>query len=827
MNVTLTIAIQGIKGAWRDCAFFSLALFLAVAAMTGLIATGNTLTRVIDRDARAMLGADLRLESASPFDTFIDTHLRAPGRTVAVNLEFSAMIHVPGSNRAVLAEILAADPQHPLRGSVELRSGQPLQTALNQHGAVAEIALASRLDLRTGDAFRLGEAEFHLTDLLQHEPDRILRFFRWGPRLVIPKNRAAATGLLTFGSRVQYVALVRLRPDETPDSLAAHLRPLTANNAIRVMTPAESQPSAQRFIQRFSIFLGAITLLTILATGTAMAGAMTAHAREQRSHIAILKLLGASHAQITRIFLTRILLIALPAILAGTAIGLLAPYPITGWQDGPRLDLGSAWQGALLGAAAALFFSLGPLRSTRSVSPASLLRNVHWRGGLELLPWPWRWGMPLLGACGCALFLAWRNGWPALRLFAAELVATPLLLGLVTTCGLLLLRRWNPATLPQRMAIRNLTASRNGTASAIVTVAIGLGALCAILFLERNLDWQLVSRLPKRTPSFFLIDLLPDQLPLARQLAAPFLDHPNDWRATPVVRGRIRSLNGQPVTPDSIADHPNAWRFTRDYVLTWSAELPPGNRILAGRWWSDPLAHEASLETEMARSLGLGIGDTIGFDIMGIEVTARVTTLREVHWSDMGINFFVVFSPEVLRDAPHTLLGSVALPREREEALRSTLTQRFHNLSLVAVRDVMEAAANMLERLILSVRLAGGMAAVAGLTALGVSVAVTRRRRAREAALHRLLGATPRALLQSAAWEFLFIGGIAALAGVALGQAVTAGVTGILFNDTWNWLPDWTLAALIAATAVTAFIGYATARNDLRRPVMAALRGHE
>ncbi|MBF0294784.1 MAG: FtsX-like permease family protein [Magnetococcales bacterium] len=827
MNVTLTIAIQGIRGAWRDCAFFSLALFLAVTAMTGLIATGNTLMHVIDRDARSMLAADLRLESATPFDAFIDTHLRAPGRTVAVNLEFSAMIHVPGSNRTVLAEILAADPQYPLRGAVDLHSGQPLQTALGGNGAVGENALASRLGLQVGDSFRLGEAEFLLTDLLQHEPDRILRFFRWGPRLVIPKSRAAATGLITFGSRVQHVALVRLRPDENPDALAADLRSRAANNAIRVMTPAESQPSAQRLIQRFSIFLGAITLLTILATGTAMAGAMTAHAREQRAHIAILKLLGASHAQITRIFLTRILIIALPAILAGTALGLLAPCPIAGWRDGACLDPDSAWQGALLGIAAALFFSLAPVRSTRAISPASLLRNVHWRGGLELLPWPWRWGIPLLGACGCAIFLAWRNGWPALRLFAAELVAAPLLLGMVTAGGLFLLHRWRPATLSQRMAIRNLTAPRNGTASAIIVVAIGLGTLNAILFLERNLDWQLVSRLPKRTPSFFLIDLLPEQLPLARQLAAPFLDHPDDWRTTPVVRGRIRSLNDTPVTPEQIAAHPNAWRFTRDYVLTWSAELPPGNRILAGRWWSDPHAREASLETEMARSLGLGIGDTIGFDILGVEVTARITSLREVHWSDMGINFFVVFSPEVLQDAPYTHLGSVTLPREREEPLRAALTQRIHNLSLVAVRDVMEAASNMLERLLLSVRLAGGMAAVAGLTALGVSVTMTRRRRAKEAALHRLLGATPRELLNSAAWEFLCIGGIAALAGVVLGQAVTAGVTGILLNDTWDWLPGWTLTTLIVTTAVTALTGYATARNDLRRPVMAALRGHE
>ncbi|MEO5331970.1 MAG: hypothetical protein H7839_08105 [Magnetococcus sp. YQC-5] len=830
MKVTLAIALRGIRGGRRDFFFFSWAVFLVVVAVTGMAAIAERLHALVDHEARRMLAADLRLEAAFPFHDVIDTHLRQPGWVVAENLEFSAMVRLPGSSQSVLAEVLAAAPEYPLQGSVQLLSGRPLHVALAGEGVVVESALQTRLALPMGATLCLGEACFQLADLLQQEPDRVMRFFRWGPRLIIPKSRIAETGLVGHGSRVQYVALVRLPPGTDPVQVARKLNDTLASKGIRVMTPSDSQPSAKRFMERFTTFLGLMALFTLLTTGYAMAGAMAAHIREHRVQIAIFKSLGASHAEVMGIFFWRVLLISSPGSLAGAAVGMVCPMLLI---DGTALSsLLPPFYIPLLGAAggvvSGLLFSFGPLWGTRTIEPGTLFRAVDWEGGMGFLHWKWRWGLPLVATICCAVLFGQKNGWRTGGLFAGEVLATLAVLWLTAKVGLALLRRCDTGRhLTWRLAVRGLTDSKTGSIGAIVSVGLGLGVMCSILFLEQNLDWQMVSRLPQLAPSFFLIDVQADQATPLRELASGFIHDPNDLRTTPVVRGRIKAIKGVGLTQEWMAGHPQSWRFNRDYVLTWSQDLPPGNRLTAGRWWLDSSGHEASVEQEMARALGLQINDTITFDILGVEVSARITNLREVHWSDFGLNFFVVFSPSVLQGAPFSYLGSVVVEPKQEEAFRSAVVQKFHNVSAIASREVMERARGMLERLIGSVRLAGAMAVAAGVTALSVTVTLTRRRRIREVAIRRLLGTTQQELISSAVLEYALLGLIAAVAGSVVGHLVTAGVMVVLFNDVWEWFPVVTVSAWIAGVGVVTMTGFAVVRQDLQRPVMDALRGHD
>lgn len=827
------VAIRGVRGGRRDFLFFSWAVFLAVAAVTSMIATAQTLYNLVDQEARRSLAADLRLESAAPFNVWMDTHLRKPGRVVAENLEFTAMVRVPGSTQTVLVEVLAVSEEHPVQGVVELASGGSLSAALSKEGAVVEPALQTRLAVSIGQTFYLGEARFQLTDLLLREPDRVTRFFRWGPRLVMPKSRIAQTGLVAVGSRIKYVALVRLQTGEDLEQVARQLRESKGGPAIQVITPAESQPSARRFIHRFTTFLVLITLLTLLTTGNAMAGSMAAHVREHRAQIAIFKSLGASHRQVMGIFFWRVLLMSAPGSLVGAVVGMASPFLLIswggrgGWED--FLAILPAWTlffwGAGAGIVVGLIFSLGPLWGTRGIGPASLFRAVQWDGGMELLHWKWRWGIPVVGTVGFGMVLGHYADLRVGILFVGELVVILAIVWLVAKGGMMVLQRMQPKGLMWRLAVRDLVAS--GSMGAMVAAGMGLGVVCAIGFLEQNLDMQMVSRIPQRAPSFFFLDVQADQAQELRALVTPYLNVPDDLRMTPVVRGRIKQLKGVQVPHEWGAKDTKAWRFSRDYVLTWSQDLPPGNRVTVGQWWTDPQAREVSVEQEMAKELGLKIGDSLTFDILGVEVSAQVTSLREVHWSDLGLNFFVVFSPAVLQEVPFTYLGSVMVEPRHEEEVRNAVVQRLHNISAIAVREVMEAAQALLNRLVGSVRWAAGLAAVAGLIALGVTVTLTRRRRAKEAAIRRLLGACQRDLLYTAVGEYLLLGLIASLAGVVVGQSVAAGATFWLFNDVWDWQPIVTFFALVAGVGVVVLTGFVATRQDLNRGIMASLRGHD
>ncbi len=834
MKLIFSVAMQGIRGARWDFFFFSWAVFLSVVSVTGLLSTAQALRTWVDLDARRMLAADLRLESSTPFDDVVAAQLHQPGWVVAENLEFTAMVRLPGSAETVLVDVLAAAPEYPLRGGVELRSSRSLNRALAGEGAVVEAALKSRLALPLGGHFYLGEARFELSDILQNEPDRLSRLFRWGPRLIIPKSRVAATGLVRVGSRIQYVALVGLPEGENPLVVANQLQHQLAGRAIQVVTPTQSNRSARRFIHRFTLFLGILTLLTLLSTGNAMAGSMAAHVGENRAQIAILKALGATHGQVMGLFLWRVVLMALPGSLLGALAGQMAPLLLTGSQEVsvsiPFISMFSLpifLLGLAVGLGGGLLFSIGALWGVRSVGVGTLFRAVEWGGGMDFLHWKWRWGVPLAVMMGCAGVIGQHNDWRIALLFLGELGLILWILWLVAKGSLWLLQRIHPTNLIVRLAIRGVVVPGRGALGAIVSVGLGLAVLCTILLLEQNLDQQMVSNLPHRAPSFFLLDLQSDQVAPLQALASRFVSTPEDLRLTPVIRGRISALKGVRVTPEWVAAHPESWRFSRDYVLTWAAELPVGNRLTAGRWWSDDSTPEVSLEQKMAQKLGLKLGDMITFDILGVATSARITSLRAVRWSDLGLNFFVVFSPVVLQGAPFAYLGSVALEPTQEESFRDAVVGSFHNVSVIAVREVMALIAALLTKLLDSVRVAAGMAGVAGLIALGVSLMLTRRARVREVAIHRLLGATRREMLWVALVEYLLLGLMAVVGAIIVGELVTAGVTLVLFDDLWEWLPNLIAWFLVVGVGVVVLIGLLVARWDLQGGVMGVLWGHD
>ncbi|MBF0613651.1 MAG: FtsX-like permease family protein [Magnetococcales bacterium] len=823
MKAIWVIAWRGIRGAYRDFLAFGWAVLLTVATTAGVVATAHALRIGVDQESRAMLAADVRLESMHPFTDQMRAFLHQPGWRVAENLEFTAMVRADDPERVVLVEVLAAAPEHPVRGELLLASGKPLSVALHEDGAVVESGVLERLGSSAHPVLQLGQARVRVTDRLLKEPDRVVRFFRWGPRLIISRARALETGLLGFGSRVQHVALVRLPEEEKLSTVVRQLEQLAAGSSVRVVTPAESLMASRRFIDRFAIFLHLMTLLTLLTGGYAMAGAMAAHARENRNQLAILRSLGAAHRTVMGIFLLRVLMVAAPASVGGAGIGILFPLLLGVWPvDWPRMALWPiALSGVGFGVLVALISSFGAFWSTRSVQPGMLFRSVEWDGGLEWIHWKWRWGVPI-GMTGLAAgLLGWQAGWKGGGLLAVGVLCSFALLALVARGAVALLHLWQPSHPVWRQAVRSVTARGAGTMGSLVSVGLGVGVLCAVLFVEYNLDRQLVSRLPGRVPGLFLIDVQPDQEQPLQQLAARF---PVDaLRLTPVVRGRLKGIKGMPVTPEWLQSHPQAWRFQREYVLTWAQEVPVGNRVIRGQWWSRPQALEASVEREMAQALNLQLGDTLTFDILGTEIQVPVTSIRDLRWSDMGLNFFVIFSPAVLAGAPYSNLATLVIAPEQEESLRAVLVTHFPNVSVISARQVLLQARMLLEQLIGAIRLAGGLAMVAGLTALAVSVTLMRRRRVRDAAIRRLLGATRQDLTRVAWAESWLIGGIATFAGLLVGHGVTSGVITVLFDDSREWLPVATVGIWLGGSVLVAAIGYAATRRDLDQPILRAL----
>ncbi|MEO5351636.1 MAG: ABC transporter permease [Magnetococcus sp. XQGC-1] len=842
MGMVTPRAALALSAARSHGRFFAAAIFLCVTVLVGVTASAQFLRGAMEANARQLLAADLRLQaplvipsggSSEPLPTelltFAQQQLSGPGRRLSPGLEFSAMARAATGGRSALVEIKAVSADYPLRGRVELEQGGALSDHLIRGGIVVEKGLLNALGVAVGERILLGDASFTITGLLTYEPDRVTHLFALGPRILMPMARVAETGLLQVGSRVNQVVSVRLAEGEEAVAVARALRALPQAATIRVITPEQSQPSVRRFIRRFVLFLGLTSLLTLLVGGMAMSDALAAYLRESRQTLAILKLLGADNRQLARLLLWSILRMVWVPALAGGGLGILLPallpHLLVGLFPAEAIYRPSPWLavgGAGLGMLFSLLCAVGPLWWSRHLSPARLFHNTAWEERVTGGGWMGYW--PLLGiACVAVGMAAWsgesRFGW----VFAGGLGGMLLVAWGMARASLWWLPRLTPRRYEWRLAIHALLRRGGNYGAVLMALGVGLGLVSGVLFLEDSLNQQMVSRLPQRLPSFFFIDIQPDQRPLFQEVAQKFaLPQADAVRLFPTIRGRLVS-GTTPVEEDP--DQPQSWRKAREYVLTQAAEIPTGNRLVAGSWWTDPTAMEASVEVEMANGLGLQVGDMLTFAIQGVHISARIVNLRAVRWSDLGLNFFVIFSPAVLQDLPVTYMASVVAPEAQEEPLLVAMSSRLPNVTAIATRMVLASVRELLQQLARSVRLLGGAAVLAGLLVLGVSVAASRRRRVHEIALYRLIGTTRGEAARIVAAEHAILGCVSAATGVAIGQLLTALAVRGLLNDLWIFNPWLTLAAFAGGAGVVFLTGWIGSYRELGEPVLRVLQG--
>ena len=306
---------------------------------------------------------------------------------------------------------------------------------------------------------------------------------------------------------------------------------------------------------------------------------------------------------------------------------------------------------------------------------------------------------------------------------------------------------------------------RPGGQAARVVVALGAGVmlLVAVALLEQSLDAQIDHEQRREAPSFFFIDIQPDQREGFARLvrdatggAAPEL--------TPIVRSRLAAIDGEPVTRAMVRarggeDRETAFYYTREYVLTWAAEPPAGNVLTRGRWWgAEAGPARVSVEAVMARQLGIDVGSRLTFDVQGVPIEAEVASLRTVDWQSLRTNFFVVFSPGVLDGAPMTFVATARTPAASEAGLQSAVVDAFPNVTAIPVRDVLERVGVVLADIAVAIRVIALFTVGTGLVVMAGALTATRYQRLYESVVLRTLGATRGAVARAFAVEYGCLG---------------------------------------------------------------------
>ena len=813
---------------------------VGVAALVAIASFTDNVRDSVRRQAQALLGADLLMSSRRPYTPAAKAALDAivaSGARVARVTSFSGMAYVPRTAGTRLVQVQAVEPDYPFYGTIVTSPAAAWRGLQSGRHVVVEPALLTALGARVGDSLSLGETRFIITGTVVSQPGNTGIRAAFGPRIYIPAGHLAETRLLGFGSRAEYEAYVRLDRPNTAQTIADRYRPALQRERARIRTVSEDQNDLNESLSRLTRYLGLVALIALLLGGIGVSSAVVVFVRQRWEAIAVLRCLGATAGRVLAVYALEAGVMALAGSLVGTLGGLAAQRALPGLLAEVlpvdvhlRISWSVAALGIGVGLAVAFLFAAIPLLSIRRVPPLAALRRAYeseehrhfdwWRaaavlalagGTVALAAWQaasWRRGAVFSGGLAVALFVLWG----AARLLAAAA------------------RRWTPSRWPYvwRQGLANLQRPSNQTATVVLAIGFGAFLLGTLLLVQADLLRTLrLTGGPKRA-NLVLFDIQPDQRPaIDSMLSRRGLPSVGP---VPIVPMRIQSVNGTPVSvtlaDTSRGEDDGRWAFRREYRSTYRDTLVASERIVAGTWWSRRAGPaQVSVESGVARELGVSVGDTIVWDVQGVPVATRVASLRDVEWARFEPNFFVVFAPGALEGAPQSLLTLTRIERADDRgALQRLVAERFPNVTTIDLSSVQQTLESLIARVVLAIRFMAFFTLATGALVLVGALATSRFQRVREGALLRTLGATRGQILRVVVAEYVSLGLMASATAVILALAASWALARFLFEGSFRpaVLP---LGGLVASVVgLTVAVGLLNSRDVLRKPPLEVLR---
>ncbi len=398
--------------------------------------------------------------------------------------------------------------------------------------------------------------------------------------------------------------------------------------ASELITIEQSQQNLRSAFDRGEAFLRLAALLAALLSGIAVALASRRYARRKTDEVALLRCLGASRGEVLAATALTLLLLAVPACALGTLLGFglqefvfafarqLLPVSASAAPVEPLLAAFGVGLAVLIG------FALPPLLRLRDVPPVRVFQrafDVRPRrfDALYLLPFVISAGLVYVESDTPKLALILSTSLAGVALFA--LASGALLMRFVQG-----LRRL-PGAL--RFGVANLTRRRGLSLLQITALALALAALDLLAVVGPSLLSSWRAELPPETPNYFLVNVQPEQ----RDAVVERLNalHAENVSAMPMAVGKLVAINGRTPRAEDFTDRRAAGWINGETRLSWSAQIPPTNRIIAGHWFeSRPAGPEISVDEMWVDMFHLKLGDALTLRIGERDITATISSVR-------------------------------------------------------------------------------------------------------------------------------------------------------------------------------------------------------
>ncbi|MEX3014080.1 ABC transporter permease [Gymnodinialimonas hymeniacidonis] len=827
MRIAWRIARRELRGGLSGFRVFLACLAVGVGAIAAVGSVRVSIEEGMAREGAVILGGDAEMSFTY---RFAEPEERAFMESVAVDVsetvDFRSMVVVDRDPvERGLTQVRGVDDAWPLYGEAGLDPPMAMADALTVRdlpGAVMAPLLMDRLALQVGDTFTLGTQDFELRAALADEPDGAASGFGLGPRTIVSLEGLEGSGLLQPGTLYESQYRLALPEDADLAALELEAQAFEATGA-RWRDARNGAPGIAEFIERIGAFLVLVGLAGLAVGGVGIAAAVRAYLDRKTATIATLKTVGAESRTIFAAYFIQVGLLTIVGIAIGLFLGALAPIAV-----GPLIEAqlpvpvaisvypAPLAEAALYGTLTALIFTLWPLARTERVRAAALFRDATApTKGWPRLPYL----LVILALAGALVWAAVAfSGVPTLALGTAGGILGSLLILTLAALGIRLLSR----VLARSRIVRGRTTLRttlgaiggpgSEATSVVLSLGLGLSVLATIGQIDTNLRSAIQRDLPEVAPSYFFVDIQPDQLDpfLARVEGDPQVSR---VETAPMLRGVITQINGERAQ-DVAGDH---WVIQGDRGVTYMAGPPPAEEIVAGEWWPEDYTGPplVAFAAEEALEIGIDIGDTITVNILGRDFTATIAALRDVSFENAGIGFILTMNEAALTGAPHTHIATVYAEEEAEAQILRDVAGDAPNITAIRVRDALDQVAEALRSIASATSYAALATLLTGFIVLIGAAAVGERGRVFEAAVLKTLGASRGMILRSFALRAALMGAAAGLVAIFAGALGGWAMMTFVMETSYVFEPYSAGAIVVGGALATLLSGLAFAWRPL------------